>query len=111
MNAMEKPTKIPLPFPLRRALRKLGSDIQNARRRRRISTMMMAERAGVSRTTLYKVERGDAGVAFGTYARVLFVLGLTERLAELTDPKYDSVGLALEDSILPQRIRYPRPAR
>ena len=97
-----------MPFPVQRALRKLGEDIRDARRRRRISTMMMAERASVSRTTLYKVEKGDATVAVGTYARVLFVLGMTERLAEMVDPRYDGIGLSLEDSILPQRIRYPR---
>ena len=39
-----------------RALRKLGSDMRDARRRRRIPTQVMAERAGVSRTTLLKVE-------------------------------------------------------
>ena len=97
-----------LPFPVQRALRKLGEDLRDARRRRRISTMMMAERAGISRTTLYRVEKGDAKVAFGAYARVLFVLGMTDRLAELVDHRHDSIGMGLEDSVLPQRIRYPR---
>ena len=41
----------------------------------------------------------------GAYASVLFVLGMTERLAELTDPRFDRVGLALEEERLPQRIR------
>ena len=63
-----------LPIPVKRALRKLGGDIRDARRRRRIPTQVMAERAGISRTTLLKVERGVPGVSFGTLATVLFVL-------------------------------------
>lgn len=68
----------------------------------------MAERASISRTTLYKVEKGDPGVSLGTYATVLFVLGLVERLGELADIRHDSVGLELEEENLPQRIRNPR---
>jgi transcriptional regulator with XRE-family HTH domain len=95
----------PLPLPVKRALAKLGEDIRNARLRRRITTTMMAERAFVTRTTLRKVERGNAGVSLGIYATVLFVLGLTSRLAELADTRNDEVGLQLEDERLPQRIR------
>jgi len=69
-----------LPVPVNRALHKLGSDIRDARLRRRIPTALMAERAGISRMTLNKVEKGDPGVSMGTYATVLFVLGMTARL-------------------------------
>ena len=65
----------------------------------------MAERAHVSRMTLNKVERGDPSVSLGIYATVLFALGLIDRLAELADPKHDTVGLSLEEERLPQRIR------
>jgi transcriptional regulator with XRE-family HTH domain len=97
-----------LPIPVRRAARKLGQDIRDARLRRRISTAIMAERASISRTTLNKIEKGDPGVALGNYAKVLFVLGLVERLPELADVKTDTVGLELEEERLPQRIRKPR---
>ena len=96
-----------LPIPVKRALRKLGGDIRDARRRRRIPMELMAERAQISRTTLTKVEKGDSGVALGSYASVLFVLGLIERLAELGDPRHDEVGLSLEEEHLPKRIRMP----
>lgn len=96
------------PIPVRRALRKLGQDICDARRRRRIPTAVMAERASISRTTLNKVEKGDPGVSLGNYANVLFVLGLAERLGDLADVKTDTVGLELIDACLPQRIRRPR---
>ena len=65
----------------------------------------MAARAFVSRTTLLKVERGDPGVSLGTYATVLFVLGLASRLGDLADVRSDEVGLQLEEERLLQRIR------
>jgi transcriptional regulator with XRE-family HTH domain len=95
-----------LPLPVQRALRKLGRDIRDARIRRRIPTTVMAERASISRTTLNKAEKGDPGVSLGTYATILFVLGLSERLGELADIRSDKVGLELEDETLPQRIRH-----
>jgi len=96
------------PIPVRRALRKLGQDIRDARLRRRIPTAVMAERASISRTTLNKIEKGDPGVSLGNYANVLFVLGMAERLGELADVKTDTVGLELEEERLPKRIRRPR---
>jgi len=97
-----------LPLPVRRALRKLGHDLRDARRRRRIPLAIAAERASISRTTLIKIEKGDPGVALGLYATVLFVMGLTDRLADLVDSRSDTIGLQLEEERLPQRIRIPR---
>ena len=92
------------PFPVQHALRKLGKDIQIARRRRRIPTQLVAERAGISRPTLLKVEQGHPGVSMGTYASVLFALGLLERFENLADASQDLVGMALEEEQLPKRI-------
>lgn len=100
--------KTALPIPVRRALKKLGSDISVARRRRGIGTALMAERAFTTRPTLSKVENGDPGVSLGVYASVLFVLGMTERLAELVDPAHDPLGQSLEEERLPKRIHAPR---
>lgn len=100
-----------VPIPVGHALRKLGHDIRDARRRRRIPVAILAERASVSRTTLSKVEKGETGVSLGIYATVLFVLGMIDRLADVADPRYDSVGLALEEEHLPERIRLPRPGK
>jgi transcriptional regulator with XRE-family HTH domain len=96
------------PIPVNRALKKLGRDLRDARKRRRIPTKLAAERAGVSRTTLNKIEKGDEGVSFGAYAKVLFILGMIDRLLELADPKFDTLGLGLEAEHLPKRIRIPR---
>ena len=69
----------------------------------------MAERAFISRNTLARVEKGDAGVSMGIYASVLFVLGMVDRLGELADAAADPVGLSLEEERLPRRIHSARP--
>ena len=97
-----------LPLSVKRSLKKLGSDLADARKRRRISTATMAQRAMISRTTLVKVENGDHGVSIGIYTTVLFVLGMTERIADLADPSHDRTGLDLEREKLPKRIYSPR---
>lgn len=96
------------PVPLKKALRKFGEDLQDARKRRRISVSVMSERASISRVTLNKMEKGDPSVSFGSYAMVLFILGLTDKLAELIDIRNDALGLELSDEQLPQRIRKPK---
>lgn len=98
----------PRPLPVRKALRKLGQDLHDARRRRRIPAELLAERASISRSTLHKIEQGDAGVAMGNYANVLFALGLIDGLAGVADVTADTIGLELEDEHLPQRVRRPR---
>ena len=97
-----------LPIPVKRGLVKLGTDLQNARKRRRIPTKLAAERAGISRTTLNKIEKGTAGVSLGAYSKVLFILGLAQRLADLADPRFDDLGLDLDAEMLPKRIRFSK---
>jgi DNA-binding XRE family transcriptional regulator len=105
---MKTRSSVSLAIPVKRALHKLGGDMRDARRRRRIPMALLAERARVSRTTLTKVEKGDPGTSMGVYVTVLFVLGMTDRLADVADPRHDSVGLALEEERLPLRIRIPK---
>ena len=69
------PTPHNPPAAVRRALRKLGADIHDARRRRRLPMAVVAERAFTSRSTLQKVEAGDTNVSIGIYAGVLQALG------------------------------------
>ena len=98
-------TTPPMPLPVKRSLAKLGADIKAARLRRRITMALMAERAFVSRSTLQKVEQGDPGVSLAVYATVLFILGLSERIADLADASTDSLGLQLDEERLPKRVR------
>jgi transcriptional regulator with XRE-family HTH domain len=105
------PRRVPgLPLPVQRALRKFGSDIRDARLRRRIPLEVMAERAFVNRKTVARAEHGDPIVSIATYATLLFILGMVERLADLADAGKDRVGLALEQERLPKRIRNTRKA-
>lgn len=96
------------PNPIKRALAKLGADIKDARIRRRITAEMMIQRAGITRPTLAKVEKGDPATSMGIYAKVLFVLGLHDRLAEVADIRFDQVGLMLDADKLPKRARAPK---
>ncbi len=97
-----------LPIRVQRALEKLGADIRDARKRRKVPVRVMAERALISPTTLTRIERGDPGTAIGFYAAVLFVLDLSHRLGEIVDASTDELGLSIEAEELPERIRWPR---
>lgn len=60
----------------RKTLTALGENIKLARLRRELSSEQVAGRAGISRNTLTKIERGEEGVAMGYYFRVLAILRL-----------------------------------
>ena len=105
---MTTPIQSTIPLPVLRHLRKLGTDIRDARLRRRIRAATLAERALISRTTLHRIERGDPGVSMGNYATVLFVLGLHDGIAELADRGRDVLGLDIMEERLPRRVRVPR---
>ncbi|WP_417496667.1 helix-turn-helix domain-containing protein [Maricaulis sp.] len=93
---------------VRRALRKLGADIHDARRRRRLPMAVVAERAFTSRSTLQKIEAGDAGVGIGIYAAVLQALGLLDGLSQIADIGNDKVGQTLASAALPKHIHLKR---
>ena len=78
-----------------RTLTTLGENIKYARLRRDLSSEQIAERAGISRNTLIKIEKGDEGVAIGYYFRVLAVLGLDKDI--LLVAKDDELGRRLQD--------------
>lgn len=95
----------PLPLPVERAIRKLGSDVALARRRRRISQASLAERMGASVSTVRRMEKGDVRVPIHFFARALYVFGEIQALAGLLDTARDDIGLTLMDENLPQRVR------
>jgi len=94
---------------VRKSLTKLGADIRDARRLRRLPMAVVADRAFTSRSTLQKVEEGDPAVGMGIYAAVLHALGLLGGLDQVADLRSDEVGRALAEDSLPQRIRLKRP--
>jgi transcriptional regulator with XRE-family HTH domain len=93
---------------VRRALGKLGADIRDARRRRRLPSAVVAERAFTSRPTLQRIEAGDHAVSIGIYAAVLQALGLLDGLDALAEASRDAAGLAIASDNLPKRARLPR---
>ncbi len=74
----------------------LGERLRVARLRRRMSATEMAERMGVSRMTLYSLEKGDLSVGFGVLVRALGVLGLEGDLDRLAAD--DELGRKLADA-------------
>lgn len=96
------------PAAVQRALRKLGADIHDARRRRRLPMAVVAERAFTSRSSLQRVESGDTNVGIGIYAGVLQALGLLDGLSTVADISNDPVGQALASADLPIRVHLKR---
>ena len=82
----------------RKTLTALGENIKLARLRQELSSEQVAGRAGISRNTLTKIERGEEGVAMGYYFRVLAILRLEKDL--LLVAKDDELGRALQDARL-----------
>lgn len=98
----------PLPVIAQRTLKKLGGDINRARRRRGLTQQALAERVGAGLSTIKRLEAGDPRMQLHVLARVLQVFGELDRLSDLLDSAQDDVGLALMDEQLPQRIRTPK---
>jgi transcriptional regulator with XRE-family HTH domain len=104
------PRKPPIIFPQeQRLLSQLGERLKLARLRRKLSNAIVAQRAGISRTSLYKVEAGDPGATLGTYIRVMAVLGLEADIDALAAD--DKVGRKLQDLALEAPASTPRRRR
>ncbi len=88
---------------LTRLLEALGGNLKLARLRRKFSAETVAQRAGISRKTMYRVEQGDPAVALGIYARVMQALGLEQDLSLLAAD--DLLGRKLQDAALPVHRR------
>ena len=102
------PTRPPIALPSeQRLLVGLGERLRLARQRRKFSMALVAERAGLSRVTLHRIEKGDAAVTLGSYLRVMMVLGLDRDLGLLA--KDDELGRRLQDLELPKQRSTPTP--
>lgn len=74
----------------------MGEQIRLARMRRQLTATLVAERAGISRATLWKVEKGDPSVAMGIYAAVLHAMNNMDRDLLLVAGE-DEFGRRLQD--------------
>lgn len=88
-------------------LKTMGEQIKMARLRRNLSVNLVAERAGISRATLWNVENGSPSVAIGIYAAVLHALNNMDQDFLLV-AKDDIMGRRMQDLNLPIRKRAPR---
>lgn len=98
-----KPVILP---SLNKVFTELGENIKLARLRRKLSTEQVAERAGISRATLWHVEKGSSSVAMGIYGQVLFILGLEKDLIKIAYD--DTLGRKLQDAELIVKARAPK---
>jgi DNA-binding XRE family transcriptional regulator len=76
-------------------LETLGENIKLARKRRSLTTIQVAERADIARSTLYEIEKGSPKVAMGAYFNVLKTLGLQNDFLKLASD--DELGRKLQD--------------
>ena len=103
---MDKRTTVLLP-KTQKILSQMGEQIRLARLRRQLSEELVAERAGISRVTLSKIEQGAPSVAIGSYAAVLHALNNMDTDLLLI-AKDDKLGRKLQDLALPARRRAPK---
>jgi len=89
-----------------KVLNDLGENIKLARLRRKLSTTQISERAGISRATLWQIEKGTPTVAMGAYFQVLFVMGLEKDFLKLGAD--DNLGRKLQDAGLLVKKRAPK---
>ena len=87
-------------------LKILGENIKTARLRRKISMEQIAERAGISRATVWAVEKGSPSVSIGTYIQILFILGLDKDILQVAAD--DELGRKLQDAELLTKKRAPK---
>ena len=76
-------------------LQRVGENIKLARKRRKLTTIQVSERAAIDRTTLYQIEKGSPSVSMGAYFNVMRVLGLQDDFLKLASD--DKQGRIIQD--------------
>jgi len=94
-----------VPAPVSRALRSLGEEIVIWRKLRGLTQAQLADRSGVARNTLNRLERGDGGISTENLLRILRGLGVLDNLSRGLDPYESDIGRLRANQQLPQRVR------
>lgn len=97
-----------------RILESLGADIRVARLRRSLTAEQVAERAGLSRLTVHRIEQGSPSVAIGSYLQVLVILGLEDGLGkaasvDVLGRRLQDLGLSAQKRVTTKKTRTPKP--
>lgn len=103
-------TRFPAPLPVRRALRDISAHVRAWRKLRGLTQAQLADRAGVDRTTVIRLEKGDGAVSLEITLKILHALGILDGLPRAIDPYESDVGRLRSEERLPQRVR-PRDLR
>ena len=90
----------------RRAAQELGERCARWRKLQHLTAAQVAQRAGISSPTLWKLESGDPGVSIGVFLDVARALGFAEQLLDATDPLQTELGKARAGQALPKRVRH-----
>ena len=101
--------KVTLLPKTQKILIEMGENIKLARLRRELSTEQVSERAGISRKTLYSIEKGSPKVAIGLYLQVLMILGLEKDFLKVAVD--DVLGRKLQDAKLITKKRAPKKSK
>jgi len=96
------------PIAVASGLRRIGEDLATWRRLRRLTAGQVADRAGVSRHTVMRLENG-AGAGLESVLRIARALGVLDSLVAALDPYATDVGRMRSEEALPERVRPPRP--
>lgn len=98
-------TRRPAPSAIARSAAQWGEHVATWRRLQRLTSQQLAERAGVSRDTISRLENGDPSVGFEVVLRVARALGLLQALERAIDPFESDLGRLRIDERLPKRVR------
>jgi len=86
----------------------IGQQLTTWRKLLGLTADQVADRAGIARGTLARIERGDVGASMAGFLSVANALGQLDRLIDGTDPYETDLGRARADQVLPQRVRVRR---
>ena len=105
MPTPRNPSSEHRPLPVARALRQNGGDLQTWRKLRGLTQQQVADRAGVSRATVGRLEGGEGTPSLESLLRVMRALGVLGALHEALDPLASDIGRLRAGEALPQRVR------
>ncbi len=100
--------KRPTPVKVKLAAKQIGEQLSTWRRLLGYTSQEAADKAGVSRDTISRLEHGDPTVSSGTLLGVLRAYSILDSVIDATDPYQSDLGRARIDQQLPQRVRMPR---
>ncbi len=95
----------PVPFQVQQAGAAVGENLAAWRKLRNLTAQQVAERAGTTRQTVSRLERGDLSVGLDIFLSVTRAVGVIDDVVRSTDPYETAFGRARADQALPKRVR------